>query len=512
MMKRALISVSDKTGIVPFAKALAAQGVVLLSTGGTAKRLRDSGLEVTDVSEVTGFPECLDGRVKTLHPKVHGGILARRDLPSHMAQLKDLDIETIDYVVINLYPFKETIEKEGVTLEDAIENIDIGGPTMLRSAAKNYGHVTVVVDPDDYKVIMNELETSGEVSINTKYELALKVFQHTAAYDSMIANYLHDLKHPEAFPKHLTMAFEKVEDLRYGENPHQKAVFYKSLTKTEGTLSDAKQIHGKALSFNNINDANGALDLLKEFTAPTVVAIKHTNPCGVGSGIDLYDAYMKAYSCDPQSIFGGILALNRQVDEKTALEIEKIFIEIVIAPSFSEEALEILTKKKNIRLLVLENIGSSATLEYDIKKVSGGILIQDKNLVLLEKELEVVTERMPTDDEIKALTFAWKVCKHARSNAIVFAKEDQTLSVGPGQVSRIWALENAINNSFLDLKGGVMASDAFFPFNDCVEAAAKAGIKAIIQPGGSKNDQASIDMANQYGIAMVFTGMRHFKH
>ena len=510
-MKRALISVSDKTGIVSFAKALASQGVELLSTGGTAKRLRDSGLEVTDVSEVTGFPECLDGRVKTLHPKVHGGILARRDLKSHMKQLKDLDIQTIDYVIINLYPFKDTIEKPGVSLEDAIENIDIGGPTMLRSAAKNYKDVTVLVNPEDYNLIIEELKDSGEVSLKTKYDLALKVFQHTAAYDSMISNYLHQLEHPNEFPNHLTMAYEKVEDLRYGENPHQKAAFYKSLTKTNGSISDAKQIHGKALSFNNINDANGALDLLKEFRKPSIVAVKHTNPCGVGSGIDLYDAYMKAYSCDPQSIFGGIIAANREVDEKTAQEIDKIFIEIVIAPSFSKEALDILTKKKNIRLLVLEDILSPAK-EYDIKKVSGGILVQDKNNSLFEDELEVVTERMPTDDEIEALTFAWMVCKHVKSNGIVFAKEDQTLSIGPGQVSRIWALENAIKNSFLNLKGGVMASDAFFPFSDCVEAAAKAGIKAIIQPGGSKNDQDSIAMANQYGIAMVFTNMRHFKH
>lgn len=510
-MKRALISVSDKTGIVPFAKALASQGVELLSTGGTAKRLRDSGLEVIDVSEVTGFPECLDGRVKTLHPKVHGGILARRDLKSHMKQLEDLEIQTIDYVVINLYPFKDTIEKPGVTLEDAIENIDIGGPTMLRSAAKNYKDVTVVVNPEDYKLVIEELKDAGEVSLKTKYNLALKVFQHTAAYDSMISNYLHQLEYPNDFPNHLTMAYEKVEDLRYGENPHQKAAFYKSLTKTKGSLSEAKQIHGKALSFNNINDANGALDLLKEFRKPSIVAVKHTNPCGVGSGIDLYDAYMKAYSCDPQSIFGGIIAANREVDEKTAQEIDKIFIEIVIAPSFSKEALDILTKKKNIRLLVLEDI-LSPTSEYDIKKVSGGILVQDKNNTLFEDELEVVTERMPTDDEIEALTFAWMVCKHVKSNGIVFAKEDQTLSIGPGQVSRIWALENAIKNSFLNLKGGVMASDAFFPFSDCVEAAAKAGIKAIIQPGGSKNDQDSIAMANQYGIAMVFTKMRHFKH
>jgi len=512
-MKRALISVSDKTGIVELAKELIALDVEILSTGGTAKRLRDSGLKVTDVSEITGFPECLDGRVKTLHPKVHGGILARRDDENHMAQLKDLGIETIDYVIINLYPFKNTIEKENVDLADAIENIDIGGPTMLRSAAKNYNDVTVVVRPCDYKRIIEELKANGQVSADTKYDLALRVFQHTAEYDTLIATYLRERLGEEKYPETLTVAYEKVQDLRYGENPHQSAAFYREVKKTSGTLADAKQLHGKALSFNNINDANGALDLLKEFTDPTIVAVKHTNACGVGSGIDLYDAFMKAYACDPQSIFGGIIAANRQVDAKTAEEISKIFIEIVIAPSFSEEALEILTKKKNIRLMVLEDILSAySSHAVDMKKVSGGLLVQDVNRVLLENELEVVTERIPTENEVKALEFAWKVCKHVKSNGIVFANDHQTLSIGPGQVCRIWAVTNGIKNSFLDLKGSVMASDAFFPFEDCIEAAAKAGVKAIIQPGGSKQDAASIEMANKYGIAMVFTGMRHFKH
>lgn len=509
-MKRALISVSDKTGIVPFAKALVAMDIEILSTGGTAKRLRDSGIKVTDVSEVTGFPECLDGRVKTLHPVIHGGILARRDLPSHMEQLEKLNIETIDFVIINLYPFKSTIEKEGVQLEEAIENIDIGGPTMLRSAAKNYQDVTVVVDPSDYDVIIEQLKM-GEVTADKKYELALKVFMHTAEYDTLIATYLRE-RIGEKHPKQITLAYEKVEDLRYGENPHQSAAFYKEIKKTKGTLADAKQLHGKALSFNNINDASGALDLLKEFEEPTVVAVKHTVPCGVGTGIDMYDAYMKAYECDPQSIFGGIIAANREIDVRTAEEINKIFIEIVIAPSYSKEALEVLTKKKNIRVMVLEDILTGYD-EYavDIKKVSGGILVQDINRKLMD-ETEVVTERIPTAQEMKALEFAWKVCKHAKSNGIVLAGDGQTLSIGPGQVSRIWALNNAIRNAFLDLKGGVMASDAFFPFEDCVKAAAEAGIKAIIQPGGSKNDQASIEMANKYGMAMVFTGMRHFKH
>lgn len=512
-MKRALISVSDKTGIVEFAKELIALDVEILSTGGTAKRLRDSGLKVTDVSEVTGFPECLDGRVKTLHPMIHGGILARRDDENHMNQLKELNIETIDYVIINLYPFKNTIEKEDVKLEDAIENIDIGGPTMLRSAAKNYNDVAVVVRPCDYKRVLSELKENGEVSADTKYDLALKVFEHTAAYDTLICTYLRERLENEKYPETLTLTYEKVQNLRYGENPHQTAAFYKEVKKTSGTLADAKQIHGKELSFNNINDANGALDLLKEFTETAIVAVKHTNPCGVGTGIDVYDAFMKAYECDPQSIFGGIIASNKEVDEKTAREINKIFIEIVIAPSFSEKALEILMKKKNIRLLVLEDIlkGYDKTA-VDIKKVSGGILVQDTNSSLTDGEFEIVTERIPTAKEMKALEFAWKVCKHTKSNAIVIGNEGQSSSIGPGQVSRIWALENAIKNSFLDLKGTVMASDAFFPFEDCVETAAKAGIKAIIQPGGSKNDSGSIEMANKYGIAMVFTGMRHFKH
>lgn len=511
-MKRALISVSDKTGIVEFAKELISLDVEILSTGGTAKRLRDSGLKVTDVSEVTGFPECLDGRVKTLHPMVHGGILARRDDENHMRQLKELNIETIDYVIINLYPFKNTIEKENVKLEEAIENIDIGGPTMLRSAAKNYNDVAVIVRPCDYNRVLSELKSDGEVSLDTKYDLALKVFEHTAQYDTLICTYLRE-RTGEKFPETLTLTYEKVQDLRYGENPHQEAAFYKELKKSAGTLADAKQIHGKELSFNNINDTNGALDLLKEFTDTTIVAVKHTNPCGVGTGMDVHDAYMKAYECDPQSIFGGIIASNREIDDKTANEINKIFVEIVIAPSFSDKALEILTKKKNIRLLVLEDIlKSHDKFAFDLKRVSGGLLVQDIDRLLTDREFEVVTERIPTDTEMKSLEFAWKVCKHVKSNAIVIGNAGQSASIGPGQVSRIWALENAIRNSFLDLNGSVMASDAFFPFEDCVETAAKAGVKAIIQPGGSKNDSESIEMANRYGIAMVFTGMRHFKH
>ncbi|MBN2796322.1 MAG: bifunctional phosphoribosylaminoimidazolecarboxamide formyltransferase/IMP cyclohydrolase [Clostridia bacterium] len=510
-MKRALISVSDKTGIVEFAKELIKMDIEILSTGGTAKRLRDSGLKVTDVSEITNFPECLDGRVKTLHPMVHGGILARRDEASHMEQLKSLGIETIDFVIINLYPFKNTIEKENVALEDAIENIDIGGPTMLRSAAKNYQDVTVVVHPEDYPRVLTELKEQNSVSLETKYDLALKVFQHTSEYDTLIATYLRERLNKETYPDTLTLAYEKVQDLRYGENPHQSAAFYKEVKKTSGTIADAKQIHGKELSFNNINDANGALALIKEFEDPTIVAVKHTNACGVGSGIDLFDAYQKAYACDPQSIFGGIIAANRIIDEKTAKEINKIFIEIVIAPGYTDEALEILMKKKNIRLMILEDILKQEKV-WDIKKVSGGILVQEADQLLFDGEFEVVTERIPTENEIKAMTFAWKVCKHIKSNGIVLSNADQTLSIGPGQVSRIWALQNAIRNSFMPLDNSVLASDAFFPFEDCVETAAKAGVKAIIQPGGSVNDGASIEMANKYGITMVFTKMRHFKH
>ena len=513
MVKRALISVSDKTGIVEFAKELRALGVEILSTGGTAKALRDAEVEVIDVSEVTGFPECLDGRVKTLHPVIHGGILARRDMDSHMKQLEELNIQTIDYVVINLYPFKKTIEKENVELAEAIENIDIGGPTMLRSAAKNYNDVAVVVDPSDYGRVISELKAGNEVTRETKYDLALKVFQHTAEYDTLISTYLRERMNTGEYPKTLTMTYEKVQDLRYGENPHQSAAFYKEVMPQTGTLVNAEQLHGKELSFNNINDTNGALDLLKEFDEPAIVAVKHTNPCGVGTGYDIYDAYMKAYECDPKSIFGGIIAANRTIDKQTAEEINKIFIEIVIAPDFDDDALEVLRAKKNIRILKLEDIlVKAAANAVDIKKVNGGILVQDINRELYKDELQIVTERIPCEKEMKALEFAWKVCKHVKSNGIVLAREGQTVSAGPGQVNRIWALENSIKQALVDTKGAVMASDAFFPFSDCVETAAKAGIKAIIQPGGSIKDQESIDMANKYGIAMVFTKMRHFKH
>lgn len=510
---RALLSVSDKTGIVEFAKQLEEMGVTIISTGGTHKKLTDSGVSVTGISDVTGFPECLDGRVKTLHPAVHGGILAMRDKPEHMRQLADLKIETIDIVAINLYPFKETILKPDVTLADAIENIDIGGPTMLRSAAKNHRDVVVICDPADYEMVLSELKENKTVCQDTKYRLALKVFQHTASYDAMISNYLRKQIGAE-LPDNPTLTFEKVQELRYGENPHQKASYYREIQPEAGSLVNAKQLHGKELSFNNINDTNGALAALKEFTEPAVVAVKHANPCGVGTGDDLFTAYKRAYDCDPTSIFGGIVAANRPVDKATAEEINKIFIEIVIAPDFTPEAMEILTQKKNIRLLQLSDIDKQPKAgQIDMKKVSGGLLIQNTDDLLFdEAELKVVTEKQPTDKELSDMKLAMKVVKHIKSNGIVIAKDQATIGIGPGQVNRIWAVENAIRQANTSIKGAVLASDAFFPFDDCVTAAAEAGVTAIIQPGGSMRDQESIDKANELGIAMVFCGVRHFKH
>lgn len=514
MVKRALISVSNKSGIVDFAKGLKGMGVEIISTGGTAKQLRENGIEVTGISEITGFPECLDGRVKTLHPKVHAGLLAIRSNPEHMKQIKELDIEPIDVVVVNLYPFKQTIQKENVTLEEAIENIDIGGPTMIRSAAKNYQDVVVIVDPEDYKAVLNELQETQDVSLKTKFRLSCKVFEHTSHYDALIQQYMRSLLTEDAFPSTLTLTFEKAQDMRYGENPHQKAVFYKEAGVCKGFLTEAKQLHGKELSFNNINDANGALDLLKEFDEPTVVASKHANPCGVGSAKTIYEAYVKAYEADAVSIFGGIIAANREIDAKTAEEMSKIFLEIVVAPSFTREAIEILGRKKNIRLLKLADIlQKHPTGAYDMKKVGGGLLVQDINKSLYnDNEIKVVTRKEPTKSELETMRFAMKVVKHTKSNAIVLAKSKQTIGVGPGQPNRITAAMLAIEHGKEKCIGSVMASDAFFPFSDCVEAAAKAGVTAIVQPGGSIRDQESIDACDKYGIAMVFTGMRHFKH
>ena len=509
MIKRALISVSDKKGIVDFAKELEKLDIEILSTGGTAKLLRESGIDAIDVSEVTGFPECLDGRVKTLHPAVHGGILAIRDNEEHEKTLKELGITPIDLVVINLYPFKDTILKPDVTMEDAIENIDIGGPTMLRAAAKNHKYVTVVTDPMDYEKVLEEIKAEGNTSMETRYNLALKVFQHTAHYDTLIADYLN--KDKDVFLDTITLTYEKVQDLRYGENPHQKAAFYREIGSNKGTLVDGEQLQGKELSFNNINDTNGALELLKEFDEPTVVAVKHTNPCGVASADNIYEAYIKAYESDPLSIFGGIVAANECIDADTAEKMVEIFLEVIVAPDFTKEALEIFAKKPNLRIIKLENIREKVSIGIDVKKVAGGLLIQDINNGLLEKQ-EVVTTKAPTEEELEDLIFAYKVVKHVKSNAIVIAKNKQTLAVGPGQTSRIWAIQNAIRNCKHDLKGSVLASDAFFPFSDSVEEAAKAGITSIIQPGGSLKDNLSIEKCNEEGISMVFTGMRHFKH
>ena len=509
--KRALISVFDKSGIVDFAKSLCGLGWEIISTGGTSKKLKEEGLEVRDISEVTRFPECFDGRVKTLHPNVEGGILAVRDNDKHKQQMEELGIEPIDMVVCNLYPFKQTVLKEGVSHEEIIENIDIGGPTMIRAAAKNYPFVTVITDPEDYERVIGEIRKEGDTSLATKELLAAKVFVHTAHYDALIANYFSNRVGMHS-PKTLTLTYEKKQDLRYGENPHQKAAFYTQIRETEGTLTGATQLQGKELSYNNIGDTDGALEALKEFGEPTVVAAKHANPCGVGSAETLAEAFKKAYDADPVSIYGGIVAVNREVDKATAELMAPICLEVVVAPSFSEEALEVLRKKKNLRMLRLPHIEKHDYTAPKAKTVLGGLLIQDMDLQLLDGEMKTVTERKPTEKEMEDLLFAWKVVKHTKSNAIVLAKDKCTTGVGPGQVSRIWALENAIRQGGERIPGSVLASDAFFPFPDCVEAAHEAGVTAIIQPGGSIRDEESIAAANKYGIAMIFTGIRHFKH
>lgn len=512
MKKRALVSVSDKTGVVDFCKRLSACGYEIVSTGGTAKALTDAGLPVVGISDVTGFPECLDGRVETQHPAVHAGLLAMRSNPEHMSQLEKLGINTIDIVVVNLYPFKATISKPGVTFADAVENIDIGGPTMIRAAAKNYQDVAVVVDPRDYERVLSELEAGG-ITLETKKYLQYKVFAHTAVYDSMISNYLAE-QLGIRFPESVTFAYEKAQDMRYGENPHQGASYYNEEFIRAGSLSKAKQLWGKELSYNNINDANGALELVKEFDEPCVVASKHANPCGVGVGENIYEAYIKAYESDPVSVFGGILAINGIVDERTAAEINKIFIEIVIAEGYTPEALAVLKTKKNIRILELPDIRARREESaYDMKKVYGGLLIQDYDETLYdEADVKVVTKRAPTNAERKALLFNWKVVKYTKSNAIVIGKEDRTTGIGMGQTNRIWAAQQAIEHAGEEAKGSVMASDAFFPFPDCVEECVKAGITAIIQPGGSIRDQLSIDACDEAGIAMIFVGQRHFRH
>lgn len=516
---RALISVSDKTGIVEFAKELVSLGVEIISTGGTYATLKSEGVEAIEISELTGFPECLDGRVKTLHPIVHAGLLAMRSKPEHMKQLEDLNIETIDIVVVNLYPFKATILKDDVTRGEAVENIDIGGPTMLRSAAKNYQDVAVLVDPRDYKKVLEELKSEDGISLETKFYLMQKVFMHTSNYDTMIADYLKKERADHELPETLTVTYEKVQDMRYGENPHQKAAFYREIGKKKGSITDAIQLNGKELSFNNINDTNGALELLKEFTEPTIVACKHGNPCGVGSADNMLDAFTKAFEADKVSIYGGIVVMNRELTLDVAKEMKNIFLEVVVAPSYQAEALELLQTKKNVRLLELKDIDVPQDENaYDFKKVNGGLIVQTiDSKLLIEEDLKVVTDRVPTEKEMEDMRFAWKVVKFVKSNGIALAKDKQTIGIGPGQVNRVWSTKQCIEHAAELIsedatKGAVLASDAFFPFDDCVEAAHQAGITAIIQPGGSIRDEDSIKKCNEYGIAMVFTGMRHFKH
>ena len=511
MKKRALISVSDKTGVIEFAKQLVELGFELISTGGTKKAIHEAGIPVIGVNDVTGFPEILDGRVKTLNPLIHGGLLAKFDDPSHKAQMDEHSIDPIQIVCVNLYPFQQTIEKPDVTVEDAIENIDIGGPTMLRSAAKNHQYVAVVVDPTDYETVISDLKEVNEVKFETRRALAAKVFRHTAAYDSIIANYMTELVGIET-PEKLTVTYELEQSLRYGENPHQKASFYRKPLGSKFSIANATQLHGKELSYNNINDADAALQIVKEFTEPAAVAVKHMNPCGVGTGKDIVAAYEKAFEADPLSIFGGIIALNREVDQSTAEKLHEIFLEIIIAPSFTKEAIDILTSKKNIRLLTIP-FGGNEKPESKLTSIEGGLLLQDRDEYSLEQAtISYPTDRKPTDEEWEALKLGWKVVKHVKSNAIVVSDAQMTLGIGAGQMNRVGSAKIALEQAGEKAKGAALASDAFFPMDDTVEAAAKAGITAIIQPGGSIKDEDSIKKANEYGIAMVFTGVRHFKH
>ena len=510
-MKRALVSVSDKTNLVEFVSELVKLGYEIISTGGTKKALEAAGIETIGISEITGFPEIMDGRVKTLHPKVHGALLCVRDNEEHVKQLKELDIDYIDLVCVNLYPFKQTVQKPGVTHEEIIENIDIGGPSMLRSASKNYKFIPVVVDPSDYETVIEELKANGETSLETREKLAAKVFRHTANYDAMIASYLTE-KTGEKYPEKLTITYDKVQDLRYGENPHQSAAFYKNMNP-KYSLANAKQLHGKELSYNNIQDGNAAIEILKDFEGTcAAVGLKHMNPCGVGLGKTIEEAWDKAYEADPVSIFGGIVAFNEPVNKAVAEKLANIFLEIIIAPAFDEDAFEILSKKKNIRLMQLDTT-LSVNAKYKVTNVNDGLLVQDVDDHKLTKEdLRCVTNRKPTEEELEQLLFAWNVVKHVKSNAIVLVKNNMTIGVGAGQMNRVGAARIAIEQAQEKAKGSVMGSDAFFPMPDTVEEAVKAGVTAIIQPGGSIKDQLSIDVCNEYGIAMVYTGVRHFKH
>jgi len=518
-IQRAILSVTDKSGLVDFARKLGALGVELVSTGGTAKLLRESGIAVKDISELTGFPEMLDGRVKTLHPKVHGGILHRREDSGHRAAVAEHGIPAIDMVVVNLYAFEKTALKPGVRFEELIENIDIGGPSMIRSAAKNFQDVAVVTSPSDYAAIAEEMARSGgELSRETKWGLAQKAFATTAAYDSAIASTLEsvgadflrqpfELKAGKGFPQNLRLSFQKVTDLRYGENPHQKAAMYSDGSGTG--VANARQVQGKELSYNNIVDLQAAWDLAQEFDEPVCAIIKHTNPCGTATGKSLAEAYVRALECDPVSAFGGVIGVNRNVDAAAANEMAKLFLEVIAAPAFDEGAKSAFASKKNLRLVEVPAEQQS----WVLKNISGGTLVQDADLhKLVDADLKVVTKRQPTVEEKRALLFAWKVSKHVKSNAILYARDGQTVGVGAGQMSRVDSCKIGAMKAQLPLKGTVAASDAFFPFPDGVEEIAKTGATAIIQPGGSVRDQEVIEAADRFGLAMIFTGVRHFRH
>ncbi|ELB2122128.1 bifunctional phosphoribosylaminoimidazolecarboxamide formyltransferase/IMP cyclohydrolase [Vibrio parahaemolyticus] len=524
-IRRALISVSDKTGIVEFAQALAERGVDILSTGGTARLLAEQDIAVTEVSDYTGFPEMMDGRVKTLHPKVHGGVLGRRGQDDDV--MEKHGINPIDMVVVNLYPFAETVAKEGCTLADAVENIDIGGPTMVRSAAKNHKDVTIVVNASDYDRVIAEMDANDKsLTLETRFDLAIAAFEHTAAYDGMIANYFGTMvpsygenkegDEESKFPRTFNQQFEKKQDMRYGENSHQAAAFYVEANPQEASVSTARQIQGKALSYNNIADTDAALECVKEFNEPACVIVKHANPCGVALGKDILEAYNRAYQTDPTSAFGGIIAFNQELDAETASAIvERQFVEVIIAPSVSAEAIEVVAAKKNVRLLECGK-WSTKTTGFDVKRVNGGLLVQDRDqgMVSLD-DLKVVSKRQPTEEELKDALFCWKVAKYVKSNAIVYAKGDMTIGVGAGQMSRVYSAKIAgikAADEGLEVAGSVMASDAFFPFRDGIDAAAEAGIKCVIQPGGSMRDDEVIAAADEHGMAMIFTGMRHFRH
>jgi phosphoribosylaminoimidazolecarboxamide formyltransferase/IMP cyclohydrolase len=521
-IQRALISVSDKRAIVEFSRGLSELGIEIISTDGTASLLRDHKVPVKDVAELTGFPEMMDGRVKTLHPKIHGGILALRDNPEHMEQLKAHAIVPIDLVVVNLYPFESAVAR-GASFEEIVENIDIGGPSMVRAAAKNHTYVGVVVDPEDYSAILAELKERGSsLSPETHYRLFCKAFQHTSHYDGAISNYFSSLdesRKPTAWGQTVNIQVSKIQDLRYGENPHQRAAFYGTHGETGPSIARGQQLQGKELSFNNILDADAALSTVLEFSEIAAVAIKHNNPCGVAlSQKSLADAFRKAKACDPVSIFGGVIAFNRPVDEETAKELKELFLEIIIAPSFTPEAKAVLSSAKrllNIRLLELD-MSARQVGGYDLRRVRGGVLIQDWDTGSVDvRACKVVTQRSPTEEEYQALDFAWRVCRHVKSNTIVFASPDQVLGVGAGQMSRVDSAKIAVMRAAahgLDLKGSAVASDAFYPFRDGVDEAAKAGAKAVIQPGGSIKDEEVIAAANEHGMTMVFTGMRHFRH